>query len=509
MAGPYIHYNYKRYLNNGIEEKEGASVNPASLWQQYHNVFLNNIKNSIVGGDNAQLYETLLNGYYKSTGGKIVLNQQAINAAKTAEQEYLNEYMSKKFGANGIKPYAIDENGKVYATMPLDITGEAKSSTKQAKGTIKINLGSIGRKIEKMLTGYQKYTTQMPALKDLENMKKEYETIVQTLISENQRRKGTGNYDIDRQIDVEIDKLKLATLGDFRDKVNAMISVYNAYVGGNASSFLTGRVTEVSAKILLEAGTDAIQEVVDTSLEPVVKEIENIGKYIGGAKAFTQDVTSFLKNKKGNPRKLTMTVDGVTATATAKQGKADLVVTNKDGSTTGVSIKGYSLGNPQSTNFDLAKLTLLTGSNVLQIFDEGGNFSLHYLNIVPERAKGKNAEEGLRKQWHNLGRAVLAARGLIGQANSQNVGVLAIKNVSTGEYKCYPTSKIVDKIFKNLGSEEYSTGEFDDMGFIRNQWVGGREPSSEESLTRQIIMEQMLMKTKIHIQITNGFLQKM
>ena len=505
MAGPYIHYNYKRYLTHGLSKDggEGKGIRPEHLISMYHKMYLSSIQNSISKNGDIKTYEMLLNGYYNIKNGQIqpsnIINQAAKDKEFAAGSKYIEDYIQKHGGVN---IYQIDSNLKV--TSKIKALGVSTKSSKSVGGEQKINFQAVKNRIDAIIDVHKQLVGKkgLPSISQILQLKNEYERTKEILINENKRRSGTGNYAL------TLLTSEGETLGDFANKLNNLILAYNALGGADASKYLQGGAVEEGARALLDVFEAGIQSVVNTATEGVIKSVKDITKYAGGSSAFTKDLVDFMKEKDSERmRTIKGKVNGVSFEATSKFGKGDLLVTKTDESTNHLSIKGYTLGQTQESNFDLRMIGLLSGSNVLQLLDESPEFTMHYLNIVPLRygKNSKNAPESTRKEWHGLARAVLAARGLIGQIGTEGVPCLAVKNVSTGNYKCYSTKDLVEKIYRTSGSSLYTTGEFDDIDFIRNQWVKGA-PSEELSLQRQIIMEQMLMKMKVDIEMANGFL---
>ena len=207
-----------------------------------------------------------------------------------------------------------------------------------------------------------------------------------------------------------------------------------------------------------------------------------------------------------------------TLVGTTTQMKTDVVVTLKNSNKQlRISVKNTNL-----SGFSSGKISLLSGTSVLQLLHEHEEFLNHYLNIVPQRSNFTYEDHtfapgSARTDLHNAMRAIILIGALTGgyriseQNKVKGANILMVLDNSIGVVEYYDLNHFIQKINTNIYKinslvPNLKTGDFDNIDAIQNQWRGLSNKSSYRSPalanTRIIGMLQDLHKMHLNVSIS-------
>lgn len=473
--GEYIHYNYKNYLEYGINKiGEGKSPDPIGAYNKQKIQLLEKIK--INKKENVKIeLENRLN-FFRGGNEKLkgLYTQQEIedmeNAVFKIISDSLDKYLINGTGSiDTINLKAFSNNGGLGTGLEKGgARWQLENNGRNQIGAVQFRLIQMRSAIEKMANdGMASAATLMTQLTNLESM---YEDVASSLSLESLGL-GAGQTRLTAS-DIKTEKgylhqgyinFNALTGKNFIASLNDLWLEFKQQV----NSFVQGQLAEEYAALAVGVAGETYKINEDDLMNFLNKTLS--GSKRGFATethgiALSNVITSYFTKAGGNR----VATDGLISTSgkalSAKQGKVDLTVNLEELGEFNLSIKNYSnMGNGASINIH-------SGSSILMLMQQYSDFMNHYLNITT--SKGSNGVNGaLGQEMKLMLKMSLLAHGLIGEYTTttglgQKADVLV--TVENGLFKVYFMDDIINKIIQNPDLAEIKG--FDTLK-LSNTWV--------------------------------------
>lgn len=493
--GNYIHYNYKNYLKYGLSKKdENERITESSvmeLFQKQRKNMLNQVKEREEEKRiNTKELEKQLNYYYKA--------QQQQDYGNISEEDLkdmhkaVELYLGKKL--EGIKidydTLSTSSKTKNFNQDILQLKGAyEKSLEEELKSYSKNSLNSNGQQINKK-TIERRMNTLLKLREELEKDKNTSDVLIKKMKALEQEWK----YIQELLNSHKVMSKNRILLRKENSRANNFIHDLDECI----SSFLKG--TSTMHGEYAEAIISATNYVLNANAKKGVDNIlSHLSKNVIGDKTskkglksdfFDSEFVDLQQIAIDSKKQFTDKYDNVW-TVNATQDKVDVIV-DIEGISIPTSVKNYDMSNQFFTD-----IHLLSGRSIIKLVQEYEIFTNHYLNIMAQHPD-EEASNQLRFEAQQTMKATVLSKALIGgiineTGVSNKADLFIINDNSTGQFKVYLMSSILNTVFNNFSL--LKTGDLDNFVAFDNAYVN----SSAKARITNLISQLHRMELKVSI----------
>ena len=527
LLGNYIHYRYSNYLKYGLIVKGSGSAAVSSadltktLSEQREKLY--NLLNTQYNKAYYSELENQLNYVLRSDSKKAKVNieevqkkvlqskMESLGKVQLSEGDIDWETLSlTSSGRKKLLNAKIDLGAlRAYFESNLNLSGDQLNSFMLSMKTLTSN--SLGRGETRFnMNSVKKHIDHIKAILKLLNQ--ESATTVKQL-SKRLAEVETALLSLSGSSDLEGFRKKRFSGGkDGRNISEELNAIARTVLAGATVSMVEGELAEA----LVAATANAFQSVGQFGINDIEAHLfggipsKNIYKQSSfGSKIDTKELfknEKIFKRVEDPNNGLYWTLESFGGT----KGKVDVSVnfsTNGDSIESGTSVKNYNLNNPKMQSRGLG---LVSGTNMITLFQQHGRFLNHYLNQTVDNGNADNPSAGTIMRANTLMKEMIALLAFTGGTQKLNpsisgkmAGVFIINNkAQKGGFKIISMVDLYQALLKEQNAFKVSLS---DSQTWDNIWVDRDNGGKSQRITN--IMAQV-MRHKINVSVDMSAMKK-
>lgn len=528
MIGEYIHYRYTNYLKYGLNRKQSGSKGGVQNAYAAAKRACNNAMQEALSKSQIQLAKKMTqsaNFYLAYQRG--IKNSNSLPKGFPQDGVSLTESNINKSISKGVKQAVMTSHGtgQGLSGTPSVTTSIKQKSALGTKG-VSNDIVAIQTRINAINALCFGMQLNDPSISNLLNQMRLSFSQLKPIFKKLEKHNPKQSLWYYTKIEDIVNKSSKGMVGGLNavqtsKEMKALVAVVNElYSALRVFGVNTAAEGIFGEELILNAALVGASNMIDASKTQIVGDLRNSFnainpniKFIGGSKGrdriFANSSYSF-SNKAG------------TYVGKTTQMKTDVVVTLKNSNKQlRISVKNTNL-----SGFSSGKISLLSGSSVLQLLHEHEEFLNHYLNIVPQRSNfvyedRTFAPGSARTDLHNAMRAIILIGALTGgyRISAKNkvkgANILMVLDNSIGVVEYYDLNHFIQKISTNIYKinslvPNLKTGDFDNIDAIQNQWRGlawkgsGKSVLRSPALANTRIIGMLQDLHKMHLSVSIG-----
>lgn len=528
LLGNYIHYRYSNYLKYGLIVKGtgSASASSADLTQvlssqreklynllnsQYNKAYYSELENQlnyVLRSDTKrakvnieEVQKKVLQSKMESLG-KVQLSEGDINwETLSLTSSGRKKLLNAKIDLGALRSYFASNlglSGDQLNSFMLSMKTLVNNSL--GRGETRFNMGSVQKHIKHIdailhLLSQESATTA----KQLSQRLNEVQTALSQL---------SGSNDL-----VGFRQKRFSGGKDGRNISEELSAIARTALAGATVSMVEGELAEA----LVSSTANAFQSIGQFGINDVTSYLfggipsKNIYKQSSfGSKVDTKELFKnekvFKKHGEDSENGLYWTLESFGGT----KGKVDVSInfsTNGNSIESGASVKNYNLDNPKMQN---KGLSLVSGTNMITLFQQHGRFLNHYLNQTAGNGNFDGPPMGTVIRANRLMKEMIALLAFTGgtqkldpSISGKMAGIFIINNkAKKGGFKIVSMVELYQNLLKEQNAFKVSLSDTQSWD---NIWVDRNRGGKSQRITN--IMAQV-MRHKLNVSVDMGAMKK-